>query len=168
MRPTIRPLITRLGVFSVIVLALGACSAAESPSASQDPTGPQTGLPSGTLTLESADGPTTLGVEIAETDTTRQIGLMGRTTLTPSAGMAFLFPEPHEGGFWMKNTLVPLSIAFWGTDQRIAAILDMEPCGADTCPPYDPGMAYAGAVEVNQGWFAEHGVGVGSRVELQR
>ena len=107
-------------------------------------------------------------MEIAETDAARQRGLMGRTSLARDAGMAFLFDAPVEAGFYMKDTLIPLSIAFWGQDSAIVAILDMEPCRADPCPDYFAGRAFVGAAEANQGFFAEHGIGVGDRVELER
>jgi uncharacterized membrane protein (UPF0127 family) len=80
--------------------------------------------------------------------------------------MAFLWSEPTATTFGMENTLIPLSIAFWDERGRIVAILDMEPCEADPCPIYDPGTSYEGAVEVGQGAFAERGVKVGDRVDL--
>ena len=82
---------------------------------------------------------------------------MGRTTLPADAGMVFVFSEDHRGPFWMKDTLIPLSIAFYAGDGRILKILDMEPCDADPCPLYDPEVAYRGALEVNQGAFAALG-----------
>jgi uncharacterized membrane protein (UPF0127 family) len=66
----------------------------------------------------------------------------------------------------MKDTPIPLSIAFWDRRDRIVALLDMEPCRADPCPTYDAGVPYVGAVEANQGFFANHGVTTGDRVEL--
>jgi uncharacterized membrane protein (UPF0127 family) len=124
------------------------------------------GLPRGTLLL----GPrrVVLRVEIAETDAARQLGLMHRTTLASDAGMAFLFDAPVQAGFYMKDTLIPLSIAFWDEDSAIVTILDMEPCRADPCPDYFAGKPFVGAVEANQGFFVEHGIGIGDRVELER
>jgi uncharacterized membrane protein (UPF0127 family) len=66
----------------------------------------------------------------------------------------------------MKDTLIPLSIAFWNESGAIVAILDMEPCPDDECPSYDPGVDFVGALEVNQGFFDEHGIDVGDRVRL--
>ncbi len=80
--------------------------------------------------------------------------------------MVFRFPEPTDAGFWMKDTTLPLSIAFWGRDGRILAILDMEPCPKDPCPIYRPGTSYETALEMRRGWFDEHGVEIGDRVEL--
>jgi uncharacterized membrane protein (UPF0127 family) len=80
--------------------------------------------------------------------------------------MAFLFDGSTSEVFWMKDTLIPLSIAFWDGRGRIVAIMDMAPCRADPCPTYGPGVPYAGAVEVNEGFFRQHGVEVGNTVEL--
>ena len=88
--------------------------------------------------------------------------------MPPDAGMAFLFEEPTINWFWMKNTYIPLSIAFWDESRRIVAILDMTPCRKKPCPLYWPGTSYIGAVEVNRGFFRAHGVQVGARVELSR
>ena len=66
----------------------------------------------------------------------------------------------------MKDTLIPLSIAFWDEDGRIVGIQDMEPCTADPCPTYGSPEPYVGALEVNQGFFDEHGVVIGDRIEL--
>ncbi|HXF56441.1 MAG TPA: DUF192 domain-containing protein [Actinomycetota bacterium] len=125
-------------------------------------------LPRGRLTIVTDRGPVVLRVEVAETPQARRRGLMGRPSLPEDAGMVFLFDRPTQGAFWMKDTLIPLSIAFWGQDGRIVAMLDMEPCRADPCLRYAPGVPYVGAVEVNLGFFERHGVEVGDRVELER
>ena len=108
----------------------------------------------------------TISVEIADTPAEREQGLMGRETLPAEAGMVFVFPEDHRGAFWMKDTLIPLSIAFYSADGRILKILDMEPCDADPCPLYDPGVAYRGALEVNKGAFAGRGITMGDRLRI--
>ena len=66
----------------------------------------------------------------------------------------------------MKDTLIPLSIAFWDDDGRIISILDMDPCDADPCPTYGPDEPFVGAVEVDRGGSRTDGVTVGDRVEL--
>jgi uncharacterized membrane protein (UPF0127 family) len=122
----------------------------------------------GVLTI-SGEGPNVpINVEIAETAEAKSRGLMGRTSLPENSGMVFLEEEPVISGFWMKNTLIPLSIAFWNEDGRIFEILDMEPCLKESCPTYEPGGAWVGAVEVNQGFFRENGVEIGDRVRLER
>jgi uncharacterized membrane protein (UPF0127 family) len=107
-------------------------------------------------------------VEIAETPVQQQLGLMHRESLASEAGMVFLFPRETRGGFWMKNTLIPLSIAFFDRDGRILRILDMDPCTDDPCPVYDPHISYRGALEVNHGAFAEWGVREGDRITVER
>jgi uncharacterized protein len=126
------------------------------------------GLSRGTLVIETEGGEVELSVEIAETAEEKARGLMGRPSLPRYAGMVFLEEEPVLTGFWMKDTLIPLSIAFWGEDRRIVRILDMDPCLEDECPIYYPDRPWVGAVEVNQGFFEEQGVQVGDRVELER
>ena len=113
-------------------------------------------------------GRVTFSVEIAETEKQRQRGLMFRKSLPAKAGMIFLFPSKTRGGFWMKNTLIPLSIAFYDGRGRILRILDMKPCRADPCPVYDPRVAYRGALEVNAGAFRRFGVRVGDRIRVER
>jgi uncharacterized membrane protein (UPF0127 family) len=124
------------------------------------------GLPTGTLTVKTASGEVSLHVEIASKGKQRGTGLMNRPYLEPNGGMVFLFDEPRNGSFWMKDTLIPLSIAFWDGEMRIVAMLDMEPCRAEPCRYYTPGVTYRGAVEVNRGWFKTHGVQLGDTVEL--
>ena len=80
--------------------------------------------------------------------------------------MAFVYDGPTIAGFWMKDTTIPLSVAFWDSAHRIVQILDMQPCSADPCPLYFPNESYVGAVEANQGYFARHGVKNGDHVDL--
>jgi uncharacterized membrane protein (UPF0127 family) len=144
-----------------LVVAATVAIACSSPRADRDPE-------TGRLTILTRSGEVTLHVEIASTEGARATGLMRRTSLGEDAGMVFLFGQPSDGPFWMKDTLIPLSIAFWAADGRVLAILDMDPCRADPCHLYSPGVTYVGAVEVNQGWFAAHDVRVGDTVELMR
>jgi uncharacterized protein len=118
--------------------------------------------------IETSDGEVAIDVEVADDDAERERGLMERTELDPDAGMIFVYPNNVTGGFWMKNTLIPLSIAFYAGDGRIVKILDMEPCREDPCPLYDPGVPYRGALEVNQGAFDRWNVAEGDRVRLER
>jgi uncharacterized membrane protein (UPF0127 family) len=143
----------------VALLLLTACSSAGSERTS----GPDRGT---RLEIQTDDGVVGVDVEIADDDDERTVGLMNRERLDPDAGMVFLWEEPLHATFWMKDTLIPLSIAFWNERDMIVAILDMEPCEADPCPSYDPGTEFEGALEVNQGFFDDHGVEVGDRVEL--
>ena len=117
--------------------------------------------------IETGAGAVTFRVEVADTEAEREVGLMGRTALDADAGMVFLFDGTTTASFWMKDTLIPLSIAFWGTDGRIVGILDMEPCEADPCPTFNPGVPYVGALEANLGSFSDRGVAVGDTVRLE-
>jgi uncharacterized protein len=118
------------------------------------------------VVLETSDGEKEVAVEIADTEQERARGLMGRTSLPEDAGMLFVYPGTTEGAYWMKNTLIPLSIAFYDERGVILRILDMEPCRRDPCPLYDPRVSYAGALEVNRGAFARWGFREGDRIEL--
>jgi len=125
-------------------------------------------MPSGVLAIDTAGGEVRFEVSIAETAEARTRGLMGIEELADGSGMVFLEPQPVQASFWMKDTLIPLSIAFWDQDGGILAILDMEPCREDPCEMYGPGVSWIGALEVNRGAFAERGVEVGDRVTLER
>jgi uncharacterized membrane protein (UPF0127 family) len=145
----------------VLVLALGllvpaACTQGESQGSHAS---------TATILFGDPSSQASLGVEIADTPDEREQGLMGREHLPEDLGIVFLFEEPTTARFWMKDTLIPLSIAFYD-DDRVVAILDMPPCHADPCPTYGPAVPYVGAVEANEGWFARSGVEVGDRVEL--
>jgi uncharacterized protein len=82
--------------------------------------------------------------------------------------MAFVFAGPVRGRFWMKDTPLPLSIAFWDRSGRVVATFEMPPCRTDPCPLYGPRVPFAGAVEANRGFLAAHGVRPGDRVRLLR
>jgi uncharacterized membrane protein (UPF0127 family) len=116
--------------------------------------------------LESPTTTAAVSVEMADTDSERARGLMGRASLPAHAGMLFVWGEDHRAPFWMKDTLIPLSIAFYGADGRILRILDMAPCKRDPCPLYDPGVAYRGALEVNAGAFRRWGISESDRLRV--
>jgi uncharacterized membrane protein (UPF0127 family) len=107
-----------------------------------------------------------LTVEIADSEEERLRGLMGRESLPERSGILFVHEADTNGSFWMKDTLVPVSIAFIAADGRILEILDMEPCAADPCPLYSPGVRYRLALEVNRGAFSRWGVAVGDVFSL--
>jgi uncharacterized protein len=116
--------------------------------------------------IETGDGDVVVQVEVADSDAERTRGLMGRQDLPEDGGMMFVFPEGSTSAFWMKDTLIPLSIAFYDARGRIVRILDMEPCRRDPCPLYDPHASYRGALEVNQGAFRRWGVEVGDSLRV--
>jgi uncharacterized membrane protein (UPF0127 family) len=108
-----------------------------------------------------------LHVRIAETQPERAAGLMHVMALAQDDGMVFVFDGLVTDGFWMKDTLIPLSVAFVGEDGRIISESDMDPCTADPCPTYPASGPYTMAIEANLGWFRDHGVRVGSKARLE-
>lgn len=127
-------------------------------------------FPTGQATMTSGTEGRSITVEIADTSELRAFGLMYRRHLGADKGMAFEFDGDTSGGFWMKNTLIPLSIAFYDFQGTIVRILDMEPCSEEKagspegCPINDPGTSYRGALEVNQGAFEEWGISEGDHI----
>ena len=102
-------------------------------------------------------------VEIARTDEERAKGLMYRTELPEGEGMIFIFEREQPLSFWMKNTLIPLSIAFIASNGRIIDIKDMEPLDLSSVPSSAPARY---ALEVPQGWFSRAGVNTGDIVRI--
>ena len=105
-------------------------------------------------------------LRVADSPEERRVGLMGVEALDEDDGMVFVFDGEQDGPFWMKDTLIPLSIAFWGNDGRLLDILEMEPCTADPCPTYSSRAPYTHALEMNAHWFDDRGIEIGDRVEL--
>lgn len=104
--------------------------------------------------------------EVARSPEEQAVGLMHRQSLAPDRAMLFPYDPPQPASFWMKNTLIPLSIAFVDEAGRVIEIRDMEPCAAEPCPMYGADAPFVLAVEANLGWFEEAGVEVGARAEL--
>jgi hypothetical protein len=104
-----------------------------------------------------------LQVEIANTSAERALGLMNRSSLGADAGMLFAFPADTQAWFWMKNTLIPLSIAFVRADGTIVHIEDMQP---QTLTSHYSTERYRYAIEANQGWFASHDIAVEQKAEI--
>jgi uncharacterized protein len=147
------------------VSATGTTTAEEQPAATEEQTTTEeAGGP--VVVIETGSGEVEVPVEVADSSEERAVGLMNRESLPADAGMIFLFDEDTASAFWMKNTLIPLSIAFADEEGTIVSILDMEPCEADPCELYDPGVSYRSALEVNQGAFDDWGVEVGDRLSL--
>ena len=115
------------------------------------------------------EGSRTIEVLLADTPDQQQYGLMYRRWLHPDKGMVFRFQQDGQGGFWMANTMIPLSIAYFDANGRIVDILDMEPCYEPPpggCPTYNPDSPYRGALEVNQGAFTEWGIEEGDLIDV--
>jgi uncharacterized membrane protein (UPF0127 family) len=99
-----------------------------------------------------------LALELATTPEQHERGLMFRESMPADHGMLFVFDRQSNAAFWMRNTLIPLSVAYIDADGTILDIQDMQPQTDDSHPPARP---YWYALEVNQGWYANNGVGVG-------
>ncbi len=142
-------------MFKRRILALIACALIAPGAPAQQ--APQPALPKTKLTT----GIHVITAEVAASDESRTIGLMMRARLEPNHGMVFVFTGKSQHCFWMRNTLIPLSIAFIDDDGTIVNIADMAPKSeASTCP-HRP-VRYA--LEMDQGWFAKRGVTAGKKI----
>jgi uncharacterized protein len=168
-----------LVVAGVAVLAFVLASAAglvgrDEPPAMADPGAAPTTAPdapagaepaTAAYRLEPATGAArTVRLEVAADPAARARGLMGRRQVPEGTGMVFLYPADVAEAYWMKNTLVPLSIAFVAADGRVVSVAEMTPCKADPCPSYPPAGPYRYAVELAAGTFGEAGIGPGAKV----
>ncbi len=176
MRETLAPVRVR-NLLLVFLLVLGACNGAgreaeEAKGTLCDPSeplpSPAPSFPAARALIDTGDDSVLVNLEVAENDEQHAFGLMHRESFPEDCGMAFIFFEERSGGFWMKNTLIPLSIAFFDARGRILRIMVMTPCRADPCPTYDPKVAYKGALEVNRGSFGRWGVRRGDVIRLLR
>lgn len=102
-------------------------------------------------------------VETADTQATQEKGLMGRESLDEDRGMLFVYDRDSRKSFWMKNTKIPLSIAYIAADGTIREIYDMEPLSTRTV---DSRYSVRYALEVNLGAFQRHGIKTGDKVEF--
>jgi uncharacterized membrane protein (UPF0127 family) len=99
-----------------------------------------------------------LTLELATTPEQHERGLMFRQSMPYDHGMLFIFDRQSNAAFWMRNTFIPLSVAYIEHDGTILDIQDMQPL---TEVPHPPAQPYWYALEVNQGWYTDNGVGVG-------
>lgn len=155
MNPYIPPRFLTL-VLLVLIAAVPACR--KEPAVEVVP-----GLPQGELVIGEE---LTLDVQLALNLSDQAKGLMGVSQIPRDYGMVFLWSTPGIHSFYMKNTLIPLDIAFWDSGGRIIDIQTMEPCEQESCPVYTPPGQHTGAVEVRAGLFKAEGIEVGDRVEL--
>jgi|TARA_R100000687_G_scaffold1350_4_gene2447 hypothetical protein len=110
-----------------------------------------------------------LTVELADTQEQHARGLMQRESLGKYNGMWFRYGQERPGysGFWMYQTLIPLDIAYLDKNRRIVKTFTMRPCGSNdpnNCRSYSPGKRYWSVLEVNAGFFAEHGIRTGDQL----
>lgn len=106
-------------------------------------------------TIELSAGLYKISAEVAYTEKARQLGLMHRTYLPSDDGMLFIFENSATHCFWMRNTKIPLAIAFIADDGKIVNILEMKAMTEDNHCPVKPVRF---ALEMNQGWFAKKGI----------
>lgn len=114
--------------------------------------------------LELFAGPHRIDAEVADTPDARARGLMHRHTLLADQGMLFIYPQAGRHCMWMRNTTLPLSVAFLDEDGTVINITEM-------APQSDAGHCAAAparyALEMNAGWFEQHGIGAGMRIQLR-
>lgn len=108
-------------------------------------------------------GSDTVRAEVAETEEAREEGLMYRRNVPDGTGMLFVFEDEAVRSFWMRNTYVPLSVAFLDSSMRILNIEQMEPETEEYHDSEGPAMF---ALEVPRGWFEEHGIAAGEEAEI--
>jgi uncharacterized membrane protein (UPF0127 family) len=115
-------------------------------------------------------GEHTLTVELASTPDQWYRGLMHREHLGDDEGMLFVYPDSQPRSFWMKNTFIPLSVGLFDADRRLVEILHLDPPRSVmqvTLPVTVSQRPARYALEVRQGWFADHAIAVGAVFELQ-
>ena len=112
-------------------------------------------------TIELGAGMYLIHAEVADSFATRMQGLMHRTSLPPNGGMLFVFDEEATPCMWMKNTLIPLSVAFLDASGAIINIADMQPHSEQSHCAARPSRY---ALEMTQGWFAQRGMHAGTRL----
>ena len=136
-------------------ILLAAVAAVSTLAAAQD--GPQK---LAAITLNA--GIHNIRAEVAQTAEERATGLMFRQTMPAQDGMLFVFEQPATQCFWMKNTLLPLSVAFVADDGTIVNLDDMKPQTLDSHCSTKPVRF---VLEMNQGWFAKRGLKAGTRLQ---
>ena len=104
----------------------------------------------------------TITAELADDPQEQVIGLMFREKLAPDSGMLFILSPPRRAAFWMKNTILPLSVAYMNSAGVILEIHDLQPLNEKPVPSAFPNIAYA--LEMEQGWFAKNNVLPGVRL----
>jgi uncharacterized membrane protein (UPF0127 family) len=145
--------VLRAFVVFVAMIASSICSPAQAPSS----------LEKVQVTVTRGAVARVLTVEVAATAADRARGLMYRVWMAEDAGMLFLFPRDTRQGFWMRNTFIPLDIAYIGADGTVQEIRNGVPLSEAVLTPAQP---YRYVLEVNAGWFERHGMGAGAKVAL--
>jgi uncharacterized protein len=149
------PLVSLIAVAPLAAHAqpLAAAAGQMPPSAKKPADFPHTKLTAGMYVIDAA---------VAANDADREQGLMYRTKLEPNEGMLFVFNETAVHCFWMKNTLIPLSIAFMRADGTVTDIDEMQ---AETENNHCPRNNGVYALEMSKGWFASKGIQPGMQIK---
>jgi uncharacterized protein len=161
----IYPAKTLLGL---ALLFLSACASVDARSPQLNPSAQATASPSARIAnnpvlIPAKIANVSLQIELARTHEEQQMGLMFRKTMPADQGMLFVFAQEQRLGFWMKNTYLPLSIAFLNAQRQIVDIQDMLPLDETTHVSAKPALY---ALEMNQGWFDKNGISSGSQLEI--
>jgi uncharacterized membrane protein (UPF0127 family) len=151
-----------------LVLLVVACSSGGRRDAPEQQLSHQSPQPSGgkpRVTITTAKGEVSVGVEVVATDPLIERGMMYREYLPPDAGMLFLMGKDYDWGFYMKNTLIPLDMIFITREMNVAGIVER-------AVPHDTKTRQVGVpsryvLEVNGGWAAAHLVTAGARVRFE-
>jgi uncharacterized protein len=149
--------VLKLTVFVLSGLLVLSCAA----QGGGEPVKAQKELP----TVELRSGPVTVVAELARSPEEQATGLMFRKSLADGRGMLFVYEDDRRLSFWMKNTLVPLSIAYMAADGTIREIYDMQP---QSLKAVSSTRSVRYALEVPQGWFDRAGLSTGDRFEIPR
>jgi uncharacterized membrane protein (UPF0127 family) len=145
--------VLRAFVIFVAMIASSICSPSQTP----------TSLEKVQVSVTQGVASQTLTVEVARTPAQHARGLMYRVWMAEDAGMLFVFQRDSRQGFWMANTYIALDIAYIGRDGTVQEIRKGVPLSQAVLTPGEP---YRYVLEVNEGWFERHGMGVGAKVVL--
>ncbi len=149
------PLVRLILVVLLGTAALVACQPRSAPP-------PTSALPETYFPI--AIGSSTLQLQLALTPAEHQKGLMFRESLPPDHGMLFLFPQPKQQSFWMKNTMLPLDIGYLDASGRLLEIHQLFPYDESGVTSRSSQILIA--IETNRDWYARNGVATGARLDL--
>lgn len=156
-RASIRLWVAAMGLIATAVVATLSMPAAVRAQAAPAAVGQPQNLP----TVDLTAGIHRIRAMVAQTPEQRSIGLMWRTDMAPNDGMLFVFEQPQTQCFWMKNTLIPLAIAFVADDGTIVNLDEMK---AQTTESHCSARPVRYVLEMNAGWFPRKGIKAGDRL----
>lgn len=144
----------------VLVIAMLACACGGESTTGDGPV-----LPARAVTVSQGATSQKLTVELALSATEQQQGLMYRQEMPESRGMLFIMDRQMTSGFWMKNTYLPLDIAYLDAEGTVLDIIPGVPLSEEIHRPASP---YWNVLEVNRGWFERHDLGIGAKVSIPK